>query len=61
MKTSTEVKSFALRQQGSEEARAELRSARAAGWFDVELFESWEESNAAAAAREAEEAQGSAA
>lgn len=41
-----DVKAFALQKQGSDEYEAELDRLEAAGWFDVELFDSLEESMA---------------
>ena len=45
-----EVKAFALQKQGADEYAETLDRAEAAGWFDVELYDSAEEAAAHRAA-----------
>jgi len=46
MTTSVDRKTYAIQRQGQDEYEAELDAALAAGWFDVELFDTIEEARA---------------
>ncbi len=54
--TGADVKAFALCAQGGTERDAEIDAAHAAGWFDVELFDTLEEAVASHAEDKAERA-----
>lgn len=45
--TSAEIKAYGLQRQGADEARAAMKAALDAGWYDDELFDSIEEARAA--------------